>query len=153
MSQKSKNKIIIKLFSHSFTSRDSGGDLFKTTEMKRYRINYEALQGGNTPMLEEVFGEREAEVLLKDLANEMVKRVDDFKGWQTVTIKLGEEVRAEVCAEFTEASLFQIDYITLLINALSDVVYYDYTISDELCSYTEDEVNETYLFTKNKEWI
>lgn len=121
--------------------------------MKRYRINYEALQGGNQPMLGEIFGDREFEYLLKDLANEMVKSVDDFKGWQTVTIKLDVDVRAEVCAEFTEANLFQIDYITLLINALSDVVYYDHTISDELCKYTEDEANENYLFTKNKEWI
>lgn len=121
--------------------------------MKRYRVNYEALQGGNTPMLEDIFGGRGAELLLKDLANEMVKSVDDFKGWQTVTIKLDKDVRAEVCAEFTEANLFQIDYITLLINPLSDVVYYDYTISDELCSYTEDKANENYLFTKNKEWV
>lgn len=104
-------------------------------------------------MLEDIFGDRYAELPLKDLANEMVKSVDDFKGWQTVTIKLDVDVRAEVCAEFTETNLFQIDYITLLINAISDVVYYDYTISDELCSYTEDEANETYLFTKNKEWI
>ena len=104
-------------------------------------------------MLGEIFGDRGTELLLKDLANEMVKSVDDFKGWQTDITKLDVDVRAEVCAGFTEASLFQIDYITLLINALSDVVYYDYTISDELCSYTEDEANENYLFTKNKEWI
>lgn len=121
--------------------------------MKRYKINYNALQRGNEPMLEDIFGGRGAEELLKDLANEMVKRVDDFKGWQTVTIKLDEEVKAEVCAEFTEASLFQIDYITLLINALSDVVYYDYTIADKLTEFTEDEANENYLFTNNKEWI
>ena len=121
--------------------------------MKRYRINYGALQGGNQPMLGEIFGDRGVELLLKDLANEMVKSVDDFKGWQTIIIKLDEEVRAEVCAGFTEASLFQIDYITLLINALSDVVYYEYTIADKLTEFTEDEANENYLFTNNKEWI
>lgn len=46
---KSKNKITIKLFSHSFTSRDSGGDLFNKLDMERnWRFADPVIQGYNT---------------------------------------------------------------------------------------------------------
>ena len=126
--------------------------------MKRYKINYDAIASG-VATLEEVFRGKQADRLIEEIAGELAKEAEGIKGWRTTYQIINDEVSVEVCAEFSDSGLIDMDYILVSINNYTKAPEYgigrefyirdrksscDIMLSDEECKKVEECANELY---------
>lgn len=126
--------------------------------MKRYKINYDAIASG-VATLEEVFGGKQADRLVEEIAGELAKEAKGIRGWRTTYQIINDEVSVEVCAEFSDRGLIDMDYIIVSINNYTKAPEYgigrefyirdrkrscDIMLSDEECKKVEECANELY---------
>ena len=126
--------------------------------MKRYKINYDAIASGVTT-LEEVFGGKQADRLIEEIAGKLAKEAEGIKGWRTTYQIINDEVSVEVCAEFSDRGLIDMDYIIVSVTNYTKAPEYgigrefyirdrksscDIMLSDEECKVVEECANELY---------
>ncbi len=126
--------------------------------MKRYKINYDAIASG-VATLEEVFGGRQTDRLVEEIAGELAKEAEDIRGWRTTSQIINDKVSVEICAEFSDSGLIDMDYIIVSINNYTKIPEYgigrefyikdrkrscDITLSDDECKAVEECANELY---------
>lgn len=126
--------------------------------MKRYKINYDAIASG-VATLEEVFGGKQADRLVEEIARELAKEAEDIRGWSTTSQIINDKVSVEICAEFSDSGLIDMDYIIVSINNYTKAPEYgigrefyirdrerscDITLSDDECKAVEECANELY---------
>ncbi len=126
--------------------------------MKRYKINYDAIASG-VATLEEVFGGKQTDRLVEEIAGKLAKEAEGIKGWRTTYQIINDEVSVEVCAEFSDRGLIDMDYIIVSINNYTKAPEYgiggefyikdrtrscDITLSVDECKAVEECANELY---------
>lgn len=126
--------------------------------MKRYKINYDAIASG-VATIEEVFGGKQADRLVEEIAGELAKEAEEIKGWRTTYQAINNKVSVEICAEFSDRGLIDMDYIIVSINNYTKAPEYgigrefyirdrkrscDITLSDDECKAVEECANELY---------
>lgn len=126
--------------------------------MKRYKINYDAIASG-VATLEEVFGGRQTDRLVEEIAGELAKEAEDIRGWRTTSQIINDKVSVEICAELSDSGLIDMDYIIVSINNYTKIPEYgigrefyikdrkrscDITLSDDECKAVEECANELY---------
>lgn len=127
--------------------------------MKRYKINYDAIASG-VATLEEVFGGRQTDRLIEEIAWEIAKEAEGIRGWRTTSQVINDKVSVEICAEFSDRGLIDMDYIIVSINNYTKAPEYgtgrefyirdrerscDITLSDDECKAVEECANELYV--------
>lgn len=126
--------------------------------MKRYKINYDAIASG-VATLEEVFGGKQADRLVEEIARELAKEAEGIRGWRTTYQIINDKVSVEICAEFSDRGLIDMDYIIVSINNYTKAPEYgigrefyirdrkrscDITLSVDECKAAKECANELY---------
>ena len=126
--------------------------------MKRYKINYNAIASG-VATIEEVFGGRQADRLVEEIAGKLAKEAEDIRGWRTTYQVINDEVSVEICAEFSDSGLIDMDYIIVSVTNYDKAAEYgmglefyikdrkrscDITLSVDECKAVEESANELY---------
>lgn len=109
--------------------------------------------------LEEVFGGKQADRLVEEIAGELAKEAEAIRGWRTTSQIINDKVSVEICAEFSDSGLIDMDYIIVSINNYTKVLEYgigrefyikdrkrscDITLSVDECKAVEECANELY---------
>lgn len=126
--------------------------------MKRYKINYDAIASG-VATLEEVFGGKQADRLIEEIAWELAKEAEGIRGWRTTYQIINDEVSVEICAEFSDSGLIDMDYIIVSVTNYDKAAecgmgleFYirdrkrscNITLSVDECKAVEECANELY---------
>lgn len=127
--------------------------------MKRYKINYDAIASG-VATLEEVFGGRQADRLVEEIAGKLMGYVSDFRSWMTAQFQPYDNLAWEISASFSDEGGFEVDYIEIGASNAEEMVsawctkvsdtcwkvieWNSFFLSVEECKAVEECANELY---------